>query len=101
MELTDKKILPTKILLKKPEKKEKTTATGIIIPGSADEITSLGTVVLVGSAVSALDQPIKAGDQIMFPPRAVMRVRFEDQDFYLLSLQDVLLFWSPSASESK
>ena len=100
MELTDKKILPTKILLKKPPKKERTVGN-IIIPESADEVTSQGTVVLVGSAVAALEQPIKAGDQIMFPPRSIMRVRYSDEDYYLISLQDVLLWWAPSTSESK
>jgi len=98
MELTDKKILPTKILLKKPEKKEKKTDSGIIIPNIVEDVTSLGIVVLVGSAVAALEQPIRPSDFVMYPPRAVMKVRYEDEDFYLLNLQDVLLFWAPSAS---
>ena len=101
MELTDKKILPTKLLLKRPPKKEKTLLSGIIVPESAEEITSLGTVVLVGSSVASLDQPIKPGDSVMYPPRAVMRVHFEDEDFYLLNVQDVLLFWHPSVPELK
>lgn len=98
MELTEKKILPTKILLQKPPKKEKVLLSGIVVPESADEITSQGTVVLVGSQISALAEPVKVGDSVMFPPRAITRVRFEDQDYYLLNIQDVLLFWTPSAS---
>lgn len=93
MELTSKKVLPTKLLIQKPKKEEKKLASGIIVPESADEITSQGVVVIAGEGTSTVEMKVKVGDNVMFPPRAVMRVRIEDSDYWLLSLQDVLLYW--------
>jgi len=36
---------------------------------------------------------VKVGDNVMFPPRAVIRVKIEDDDYWLLNLQDILLYW--------
>ena len=94
MELTNKRVLPIKLLIKKPKKSEKVTAGGLIIPEIADEITSMGTVVIAGSGTPSVEVPVKTGDNVMFPPRAIIRVHIEDEDYYLLNIQDVLLYWS-------
>jgi chaperonin GroES len=94
MELTDKKVLPTKLLIKKTERQQKTTPSGLIIPDTAEEITSLGTVVVAGKGTDSVPMEVKVGDNVMFPPRAIMRVKIDDDDYYLLNIQDVLLYWS-------
>jgi len=33
------------------------------------------------------------GDSVMYPPRAVIRVKIEDDDYWLLNVQDILLYW--------
>jgi len=94
MELKGKSLLPTKLLIKKTKRVQKTTPAGIVIPDTAEEITSLGTVVLCGKGTEALPMDVKVGDNVMFPPRAVIRVKIDDDDYWLLNLQDVLLYWS-------
>lgn len=87
--LSEKHVLPTKILLQVPEEKEKKTESGLIIPGSANKITSLGTAVIVGSAIKEL----KVGDFCMFSPHAGIKVKHEGVEYVLISIQDVLLYW--------
>lgn len=93
--LDNKKILPNKILLKKVETTAKTTQSGLIIPDVAEEVTSMGEVVLVGTQASQLEEPIRVGDRVMYPPRAPQRIKRDDLDYYLLNYTDVLLFWRP------
>ena len=91
--LDGKKILPTKILVKRIERTAKTTQAGLIIPDVAEEVTSLGEVVLVGSTVAKLDEPIKVGHKVMHPPRAIQRVKTDEGDYFLLNYTDILLYW--------
>lgn len=92
--LDGKKILPNKVLVTMPPAEEKVSSGGLILPKTADVITSKGKVVAVGSAVKKLDNPIKVGDSVMFPPRAYQRVHLDiDEDYYLLNYQDILLYW--------
>lgn len=91
--LDNKKILPNKILLKKIETTTKTTQSGLIIPDVAEEVTSMGEVVLVGTQASKLEEPIRVGNRVMYPPRAPQRIKRDDLDYYLLNYTDVLLFW--------
>ena len=93
MELTNKRVLPTKLLIKKPEKKERTTGSGIIIPQDANEITSIGTVVIAGTGTELVPVPVKEGETVMFPPRSAIRVQLDEEDFFLINIQDVLLHW--------
>jgi len=93
MELKDKNVLPTKLLIKKVKLVKKTTPSGIIIPDTSEEVTSLGTVVLCGKGTEAIPMEVKVGDNVMFPPRAVIRVKIDDDDYWLLNLQDILLYW--------
>ena len=96
MELTSKRVLPTKILLQKPKKEEKTTSSGLIIIESVEEVTSEGTVIVCGEGTEALPMPLKPGFKVMFPPRAVIKVRVDDEDYFLLDIRDVLLYWAES-----
>lgn len=90
--LEGKKILPTKVLVKKVnEKKEKIGA--IYIPDSAEEVTSVGEVVLTGAGTTAAPMCVSVGNKVMYPPRAPQKVKTEEGDFFLLSMQDILLFW--------
>jgi co-chaperonin GroES (HSP10) len=87
-------ILPNKVLVTMPLPEEKKSAGGLILPKTADIITSKGTVVLTGTDVDKLDKPIKVGDEVMFPPRSPQRIHLESgEDYYLLNYQDILLYW--------
>ena len=93
MDITSKRVLPTKLLIRKPKKEEKKLASGLIIPEIADDITSQGVVVIAGEGTKNVSVPVKVGQNVMFPPRAVQRVHFDDEDFFLLNIQDILLYW--------
>ena len=91
--LEGKKILPNKILVKRVIIKKDRTDSGIIIPDVAEEVTFVGEVILVGDVPAKLQEPIKIGDRVMYPPRAFQKVREDDIDYALLNYTDVLLFW--------
>jgi chaperonin GroES len=91
--LSEKHVLPTKLLIKLPEEVERRSAGGLIIPGTAGKITSSGTVVIAGSGTDKLPMPVSVGQTVMFPPSAGIKVKFEDEDFFLINISDVLLFW--------
>ena len=87
--LSEKHVLPTKVLLSVPKEEEKTTGSGIIIPGSANKISSKGTVVIVGKSV----EDVEIGMEIMFSPHAGIKVIYEGEEFILLNYTDILLLW--------
>lgn len=87
--LSQKHVLPTKLLLIPQKDVEKTTASGILIPETANKVSSLGTVVIVGSAV----KDIEVGNFVMYSPHAAIKVKHEGAEYALLSNTDVLLFW--------
>lgn len=91
--LSEKHVLPTKILLTLKKDEEKKTTSGLIIPETVNKVSSLGQVVLCGDGTPSLPMPLKANDWVMFSPHAGIKVRFEDQDYTLIGVQDVLLFW--------
>lgn len=99
-----KHILPTNILLKEPKPEEKITKSNILIPNVVAPPTSLGKVVIVGEGVNyflpfggktkePIEEGIKVGDMVMYSPHAIQRVRYQDEDFVLLPVQHVLLYW--------
>lgn len=94
--LEGKKILPTRILIRKLDKpQEKKTQGGLFIPTTAEsmEVTNIGEVILVGEGTATMPMVVKVGNHVLFPPRAPQRVETDDGTFYLLSLNDVLLYW--------
>jgi len=93
MELTGKRVLPTKLLVKEPKEEEKITQSGIIIPEIASRITCEGTVMLTGEGTTALPMKVSIGDKVLFSPHAAVKVKIEDDEFFLLNIQDVLLYW--------
>jgi len=93
IDLSEKKILPTKILLRPKREESKVTSAGIFIPETANKVSSQGTVVLMGDSVKKMDDFISINSQVLFSPHAGIKVRYEDEDLILLGVQDVLLAW--------
>jgi chaperonin GroES len=91
--LSEKHVLPTKLLIKLPDEAEKHTTGGLIIPSTANKVTSSGTVVLTGSGTDKVPMPVSVGQTVMFPPSAGIRVKFDDEDFFLINIMDVLLYF--------
>jgi len=72
---------------------EKTSAGGIVLPGSAAEKPTEGEVVAVGNGqitndgVRALD--VKVGDKVMFGQYAGTEVKVDGEDFLIMQEQDI------------
>ena len=74
--------------------KEAQTASGIVLPGSAQEVPSEGKVVAVGSGnvidgvKVALD--VKEGDNVIFSKFAGTEVKYEGNEYLILRESDIL-----------
>ena len=83
------KVLPGKILVK-PQEAEEKTSSGIIIPDSAQEKPQQGKVILVGEPKKDESMVVKEGDVVLFGKYSGTELNIEDEDYLLMSQQDVL-----------
>lgn len=93
MDLTDKNVLPTKLLVKRIVREQRFTASGLVIPDSAEEATCTGEIIIKGQGTNSVPMPMNVGQKVMYPPRAALRVKIEDTDYWLIDNRDVLLYW--------
>jgi chaperonin GroES len=75
-------------VLVKLEKKEAKTASGIIIPDTAQEKTQSGTVVEVGDDTEKIK--VKAGQRIMYDKYAGTQVEIDGVEHLILKIADVI-----------
>ena len=66
---------------------EETTASGIVLPGSAQEKPQEGTIVAVGTLE---DADLKENDRIIFSKFAGTEVQYEGKEYLILNATDVL-----------
>lgn len=83
------KVLPGKILVK-PQEAEEKTASGIIIPDSAKEKPQQGKVILVGEAKKDEPMVVNVGDTVLYGKYSGTELSIENEDYLLMSQQDVL-----------
>ena len=94
--MTQGNLLPTKILVKRIEKKEKVTNSGILIPALAGKDPNIaGDIVLTGAGTEAVPMCVKEGDRVLFNPHSFQTVRIDDVDYLLLDIRDVLYWFRP------
>ena len=87
--------LHDRVLVKRVNPEEKTSAGGIIIPDTAKEKPQEGEVVAVGSGKMLEDgkvQPmnVKAGDKILFGKYAGTEVKLDNEDYLIMREDDIL-----------
>jgi len=97
----NKRINPTKLLIKELPKEEKITQAGIIIPGVIKEPSAVGKVVLTGTGTPQIPMTVSIGDTVLFSPHAVQKVTIPDREetkglslsgeLLLLDIKDCLL----------
>ncbi len=85
--------LGDKVVIKVKEE-EVTTASGIVLPGSAQEKPQQGTVIAVGSG-EVLDGKrvpldVKEGDQVIYSKYTGSEVKVGDEEFLILRQSDIL-----------
>jgi chaperonin GroES len=79
----------------KPEPEEQKTKSGIVLPDTAKEKPSEGTVVAVGTG-RILDNgqkvpvEVKIGDKIIYSKYGGSEVKIDDEEFVILSEKDIL-----------
>ncbi len=69
------------------EKKEHTTASGLIIPDSAKEKQSIAKVIGISSIENA---EISVGDTVMFKEYSGTKTKFEEKEYLLIPYDDIL-----------
>ncbi len=75
-------------VLVKTEKTESKTASGIIIPDTAQEKTQIAVVMAVGDDKEKIK--VKDGDRIMYDKYAGTSVKIEGEDHLILKADDII-----------
>ena len=77
-------------VLVEPAAAETTTASGIIIPDTAQEKPQKGTIVAIGSGKK--DEPItvKVGDTVLYGKYSGTELKLEGKDFLIMREADIL-----------
>ena len=69
---------------------EETTASGIVLPGQAQEKPQVAQVVAVGPGTKDEKMELKVKDQVVFSKYAGTEVKLDGEDFIVIKQQDVL-----------
>ena len=80
----------------KPLDAEQTTASGLVIPDTAKEKPQEGEVLAVGAGrwdedgEKRIPLDVKVGDKVLYSKYGGTEVRFDNEDYLILSARDVL-----------
>lgn len=77
-------------VLVEPMAAEEKTASGIIIPDTAQEKPQKGTVRAVGPGTKDEKMDLKAGDVVLYGKYAGTELSIEDKDFMIMKQSDIL-----------
>jgi chaperonin GroES len=80
------KPLGKRVVIKKIEAEDK-TASGIILPGQAQEQPQIAKVVAIGSAD---DMAVKVGDQVIFPKYSGTEVKYAGEELIIIEEEKLL-----------
>ncbi len=88
------KPLGDRIIVKPKEDDTSTTASGLVIPDTAKEKPQLGDVLSVGPGEfqdgDRIPMDVKKGDVVVYSKYGGTEIKFEGQDYLILSARDVL-----------
>jgi chaperonin GroES len=73
-----------------PSAAEEKTAGGIIIPDTAKEKPSKGTVVAVGPGTKDAPVTVKEGDTVLYGKYAGTEISYEDKDYLIMRESDIV-----------
>lgn len=69
---------------------EETTASGIILAGSAKEKPQIAEVVAVGPGTEDVKMEVKAGDKIVMKQYSGTNVKLENEEYIIIKQSDIL-----------
>ena len=81
--------LADKVIVQQAEAETK-TASGIIIPDTAQEKPQKGNVVAVGKGTKENPITVKVGDSVLYEKYAGTELKFEGEDFLIMKESDIL-----------
>jgi chaperonin GroES len=80
----------------KPSEEEEMTASGLVIPDTAKERPQEGEVIAVGpgrfneDGDARVPMDVKAGDKVIYSKYGGTEIKFEGEEYLILSARDVL-----------
>ena len=81
-------------ILVKPQKQDKTTASGILIPDSHDEKPQQGEVLAVGVSTfehgQEIKSPCKVGDVVIYSQWGGKDYKLDDVNYLILKFDDIM-----------
>ena len=77
-------------VLVEPAAAEETTASGIIIPGTAQEKPQRGTVVAVGPGKKDEPTTVKVGDSVLYGKFSGTELNLKGKDYLIMREADIL-----------
>lgn len=78
-------------VLVEPHKAEEKTASGIIIPDSAQEKPQKGTVIAVGNGKKDEPMSVKNGDVVMYGKYSGTEIKIDGKEYIIMKEDDILL----------
>lgn len=78
-----------KRLVLKAQEVEETTASGFVLPSSAQEKKQIGEVVALGPEIEDEDG-VKIGDKVIYKSYSATEIEDQGQDFIIIELKEVL-----------
>ncbi len=86
--------LGDRIVVKPKDEDEQRTPSGLVIPDTAKEKPQLGDVLAVGPGDfqdgERVPMDVKVGDQVVYSKYGGTEVKYEGEDYLILSSRDVL-----------
>ncbi len=83
------KPLGDRVVIKRLEAEEK-TKSGIVLPGQAKEQPQMAEVMAVGPGTEDVKMEVKVGDVVIFSQYAGTTVKYENEEYLILSQKDIL-----------
>ena len=77
-------------VLVEPAKAETTTASGIIIPDTAQEKPQKGIIVAVGHGKKDEPLTVKVGDTVLYGKYSGTELKYEGKDYMIMRESDIL-----------
>tara|TARA_B100000900_G_scaffold39726_1_gene29800 strand:- start:382 stop:663 length:282 start_codon:yes stop_codon:yes gene_type:complete len=81
--------LADKVIVQQAEAETK-TASGIIIPDTAQEKPQKGNIVAVGKGTKENPITVKVGDSVLYGKYAGTELKFDGEDFLIMKESDIL-----------
>ena len=77
-------------VLVEPSEAETTTASGIIIPDTAQEKPQKGTIVATGNGKKDEPLTVKVGDTVLYGKYSGTELKYEGKDYMIMRESDIL-----------